>query len=323
MHTLRSLAKRLPYPVLCRLYHHVRLRSESARIVKVAALTGLPLLQTLNLTGLRGSDTLFVLGSAWSINEIPDKRWQIISRHDSVGINFWPVHPFVPRFYHFENIVYGSQPLMFEALRQLLEKRSDAYANTVKIITEVGTIHGRQLIFEIPEGMKSNFYAGFSMPVVARDEEELRTGMRYMQSLGCFTQRSHVAWLFKYGGSVIAVMTLALVMGYKRIVLCGVDLNNQDYFYHDRERYPGCVGWEFVPRKDVHLTARRLPWLVPAQSAVYLFKELVLDPADVELFVESPVSTLYPKVPLASQTLFDELRIERHLVFLRADKHGC
>jgi hypothetical protein len=270
-------------------------------------MAGLPLLQTLNLAGLRGSDTLFVLGSAWSINEISDERWRIIGLHDSVGINFWPAHPFVPRFYHFENIALDTQPVMFEALRRLLETRSDEYANTVKIITEVGKVEGRQLIFEIPKGMKRNFYAGFSMPVVARNEEELYAGIRYMQSLGCFTQRRHVAWLFKYGGSVIAMMTLGVIMGYKRIVLCGVDLNNQDYFYHHRERYPECAEWEFAPRSDIHLTTRRLPWLVPAQSAVCLFKELVLDPEGIELFVESPVSTLYPEVPLASQTLFDEL----------------
>jgi hypothetical protein len=264
-------------------------------------------LQTLDLAGLRGSDTLFVLGSARSINEIPDERWRIIGLHDSVGINFWPVHPFVPRFYHFENIALDTQPVMFEALRRLLEKRADEYATTVKIVTELGAVQGRQLIFEIPEGMKRNFYAGFSMPVVARNEEELRAGIRYMQLLGCFTQRTHIAWLFKYGGSVIAMMTLGVIMGYRRIVLCGVDLNNQDYFYHHRERYPECAGWEFAPRKDVHLTARRLPWLVPAQSAVRLFKELVLDTEGIELFVESPVSTLYPRVPLASQALFEEL----------------
>jgi hypothetical protein len=143
--------------------------------------------------------------------------------------------------------------------------------------------------------------------VVARNEEELRAGIRYMRSLGCFTRRAHVAWLFKYGGSVTAMMTLGVIMGYRRIVLCGVDLNNQGYFYHHRERHPECAGWEFAPKKDVHLTARRLPWLVPAQSAVHIFKELVLDPEGIELFVESPVSTLYPRVQLASQALFDEL----------------
>lgn len=304
---IRSLAKRLPHPLLYRLYHHARLRRESARAAQAAVLAGLPLLETLDLPGLRTSDTMFILGSAWSINEITDDRWRTIGKHDSVGINFWPAHPFVPRFFHFENIAYGEQPVMYDAMRKLFERRSEAYANTVKIVTDVAPVGSRQMIFELPAGMKKDLYVAFSMPVVARDEDELRAGVRYMRSLGAFSPHRKVAWFFKYGGSVIGMMALAVLMGHKRVVLCGVDLNKADYFYQDRERYPECADWEFVSRKDVHLTARRLPWLVPAQSAVYIFKELVLDPENIELFVESRVSTLCPRVTLAPQSLFDDL----------------
>lgn len=312
MKTIRSLVKHLPHPLLCRLYYHTRLREVSAQAAQVAALAGLPLLETLDLRGLRVSDTLFILGSAWSINDIRDERWQIIATHDSVGINFWPVHPFVPRFYYFTNLPYASWPLEFDALRGLLNRRAETYRNTVKIITaEVYDLKPRQLVFELPKGIASNLYLGFSMPVAARNEKELNAGIRYMRSVGAFEQRAHVAWFFKYGGAVIGMMTLAVLMGYKRIILCGVDLNNQDYFYHDRERYPEYANWEFVPRNELHLTTRRLPWLVPAQSAVHIFKELVLDPENIELFVESRASTLYPRVPLASQALFEELVYQR------------
>src|SRR5271168_4885428 len=215
MKMIRSLAKQLPHPLLYRLYHHTRQREESARAAKAANLASLPLLATLDLRNLRTSDTLFVLGSAWSINEIDDERWQIIGRHDSVGINFWPAHPFVPRFFHFENMTYDEQPEMYDALRSLLERRSETYASTVKIVTEVNRIGPRQTVFELPGGIRRNLYVGFSMPVVARNEAELRAGIRYMQSIRAFAPRDRVAWLFKYGGSVIAMMALAVIMGYR------------------------------------------------------------------------------------------------------------
>jgi hypothetical protein len=196
---------------------------------------------------------------------------------------------------------------MYDAMLELLDRRSEAYANTLKIIMEVSSNGQRQTIFELPEGIKKNLYVGFSMPVAARSERELRAGIQYMISAGTFTPRANVAWLFKYGGSVIAMMTLGVLMGHKRIVLCGVDLNKQDYFYQDHERYPECADWEFVSRQDAHITTRRLPWLVPAQSAVCIFKEVVLDPRGIELFVESRASTLHPRVPLASPALFEEL----------------
>lgn len=304
---IRTIAKHLPHPLLCRLYHHVRLHEESARARKVAALTNLPLLESLDLRSLKGSETLFVLGSAWSINDIPDEKWNIIARHDSLGLNFWPAHPFVPKFFHFENLSYDERPVMFDAFRLLMERRAASYANTVKIITDLAPAGLRQIVFELPEGMKNNAYLGFALPIVARNEEELRAGIMYMNSLGAFSPNANVAWLFKSSGSVTAAMTLAVLIGYKRIVLCGVDLNNQDYFYHLRDRYPEYADWEFASRAEPHLSTRRLPWLVPAQSAVYLFKEMILDPAGIELFVESRASTLYPRVPLASQALFEEL----------------
>lgn len=307
MKTIRSLAKHLPHPLLFRLYHHTHLREEASRAAKAAALARLPLLETLDFSRWKTSDTLFVLGSASSINEISDERWQVIEKHDSAGINFWPAHPFVPRFFHFENIDFDLQPVMYDALQKLIERRSEDYANTLKIITEVNSTGQRQTVFELPEGIRKNLYVGFSMPVVARNEEELRYGIRYFRSIGVFSPHTKVPWLFKYGGSVIAMMTLGVLMGYKRIVLCGVDLNKQDYFYQDAKRYPECAGWEFASRNEAHLTTRRLPWLVPAQSAVHIFKELVLDPGNIELFVESRASTLYPQVPLASPSLFEAL----------------
>jgi hypothetical protein len=307
MKMIRSLAKHLPHPLLYRLYHHVRLREESTRAARAAVLADLPLLQTLDLRSLKGSDTLFVLGSAWSINDIPDEKWSIIARHDSIGLNFWPAHSFVPRFFLFENLTQDYQPVMYNAFRLLMERRSAAYTNTVKIVTNLAPVGMRQTVFELPEGMKNNLYVGYELPVVARNEEELRAGIRYMQSIGAFSPHANIGWLFKYGGSVTAAMTIAVLVGYKRIVLCGVDLNQQNYFYQLRERYPEYADWELVSRNESHLTTRRLPWLVPAQSVVYLLKEMVLDPAGIELFVESRVSTLYPRVPLAPQALLEEL----------------
>jgi hypothetical protein len=304
MKMIRSLSKRLPYSLLCRAYHYARLREESKRTAWAASITGLPLLKTLDMRTVRTSDTLFVLGSAWSINNITEERWKVIARHDSIGLNFWLAHPFVPQILHFENLSSDDQPEMYNALRLLLERRSKDYANTVKILTEVSASGMQQLIFNLPAEMEKNLYVSFSMPVVARDVNELCAGIRFMRSVGAFSCNGGFTWLFKYGGSVIAAMTLGVLMGHRRIVLCGVDLNRHEYFYQHRERYPEFANWEFVPKNETHLTTRKLPWLVPAQQVVWHFKELVLDPEGIELFVESRDSTLYPKVPLAPEYLF-------------------
>lgn len=302
---IRALAKHLPHLLLMRIHHRYQLTQQSALAREISSRTGLPLLETLDLTPLKTSDTVFVLGSGASINEISDARWKIIGRHDTIAMNFWPVHPFVPRIYLFENIARIEEyESVFDALREVLERRALDYRNTLKIVSELVPLNERQLVLEIPEAFRRLLYVGYSATVVARDERELVRGLRYMLGKGVFDQGNQIHWHFKYAGSVLAAMSLAVRMGHRHIVLCGIDLRNAEYFYQDPERYPDACKWEFVPRNTSHLAARRLKWLVPAQEVIVHFKKEVLDPAKIELFVENRSSALFPRIPeLPSETL--------------------
>ena len=59
--------------------------------------------------------------------------------------------------------------------------------------------------------------------------------------------------------------------------------------------------------RSPYLMARRYEWGLPAQEAIYLFKQEVLDPAGIELFVENRSSTLFPRIPEALPKLFEQL----------------
>jgi hypothetical protein len=270
------------------------------------------LLHELQLSSLKTSDTVFILGSGWSINEIPDERWDIIGRHDTIGFNFWPVHPFVPRIFVFESIDRDVQQDLYQAFLGVIERRAGDYERTVKIVTDSHSQSKRQIVHELPASFCKDLYVGYTAPVTARSRIELEEGMHYLRASGIFEPSDRTDWLFKYGGSVIAMMSLAVRMNYKRIVLCGIDLGKQDYFYHHRERYPESADWEFVPRKDIHLTARRLPWMVPAQEAICAFRHIVLEPGGIQLFVENRSSTLFPQIPEASQETWAALAARQH-----------
>lgn len=304
---IKLLVKQLPHPLLLRLYHAYYLRQQRVLSVKLARAVKLPLLQELQLSQLKRSDTVFILGSGWSINEITSERWDTIGRHDTIGFNFWPVHPFVPRIFVFENLCADIQQDLYRAFFSVIERRASDYLQTVKIVTEPHPQSRRQIVHELPPAFRKNLYVGYTAPLTARNREELEAGMRYLCANGVFKPGDRAEWLFKYGGSVIAMLSLAVRMHYRQIILCGIDLGKQDYFYHDRERYPESADWEFAPRKDIHLTARRLPWLVPAQEVIGLFKRAVLDPAGVKLFVENRSSTLFPDIPTASPHTWAEL----------------
>jgi hypothetical protein len=314
----KSLAKKLPHSLQLRLYHRYDLPRQAALARAAAERTGLPLLETLDLSKVKTSDTVFILGSGASINEIPAPRWERIGRHDSIGLNFWPVHPFVPRIYLFETVarIEGSEAI-FDALQSVLNRRANDYRRVVKVISEVWPTDARQLVFELPEGLYPNLYLGYSSTVIARNQKELIAGLRYLRRLGIFAPGDRLPWHFKYAGSVLAALSLAVRMGYRRIVLCGIDMGKAEHFYHDPQRYPEEGGWEFVPRTALHMAARRLEFLVPGQEAVVHFQREILDPAQIELFVENRSSKLFPNVAEMPASLWEQLaapaaaRVER------------
>lgn len=310
---IKSLAKRMPYYFLLRVHFNYSLRREAALAREISEIAGLSLLETLDLARLKKSDTVFVLGSGWSINNISDERWGVIAGHDTFALNYWPVHPFVPKIHLFENIYSADNSdteqfeAMSNALQGLMRRRADDYRNVTKIISEPQPLSRRQRILDIPQGFLPQLYVGYSVAVVARNEPELVAGIRYLSRQGIFASDTHIPWHFNYGGSVTKALSLAVRMGYRRIVLCGVDLGNADCFYHDAARFPQACSWQFVPRSQPHATTLRLKWRLSAQEAIYLFKNEVLDRAGVELYVESRSSTLFPRVPEAPPELFESL----------------
>jgi hypothetical protein len=301
---IRDLAKRLPHPLLMRLFHAHYERSARKLTKDFSLATGIPLLSTCDLSKFRQSDTVFILGSGPSINEISDAHWKGIARHDTIGFNFWPVHKFVPRIFVFESVRAGAT--VYGPLFEQLAKRAEEYRGVLKFVSEVQPIgFEEQLGGTMRECFRENYYVIHTVPVVSRNADEFAAGLRFMRDKGAFAESNQVEWIFKYGGSVVAMITLAMKMGYKKIVLCGIDLGKQEYFYQDSALYPEVAHWEFAPKSDIHLTTRTLPYLVPAQQVVWQMKRVILDAANIPLSVENSSSTLYPEIPQAPESIFE------------------
>lgn len=299
---LKNIAKRLPHPLLMRSYHYWHMSRHRSATQRAARHIAIPMLDTLDLGTVKTSDTLFVLGSGPSINDISPKRWADIAKDDSVAFNFWPFHPFVPRMYFFESISYDDAennctPEMFKNFRQMLSDRAEAYRDVVKVITDVGLHQSRQLIWELPETWKPNLFAAYTVPVLARTTDELTAGVRYLSRHRAFCLACRIEWFFKYCGTLSAMITLGARMNYRRIVLCGVDMGKQVYFFQDPTHFPLQAHLEFVPRNRPHQTAVGGTWMVSMQEVVAILMQEVLEPAGIELYLESSSSALAGLVP--------------------------
>jgi len=100
------------------------------------------------------------------------------------------------------------------------------------------------------------------------------------------------------------MITLSVRMNYRRIVLCGIDMGNQVYFFQDPSHFPQHAHLEFVPRNRQHFTAIGLTWMVPMQVVVATLMREVLDPGGIELYLENSNSVLANLVPTIPDIAF-------------------
>jgi hypothetical protein len=156
---------------------------------------------------------------------------------------------------------------------------------------------GTQTFENLPPAFKQNVFAAHKVEAPARNEAELVRALHYLQGRGAFQVKGRFSSLLKYAGSLTSTLVFALKLGYKRVVLCGIDLKTPEYFFQDRRIYPD--SWEppVAKRKERHDTDLPLTWRLPATRAVAVIKQQVLDPAGMELYVESQDSALWPMLP--------------------------
>jgi hypothetical protein len=301
---LKSIAKRMPHPALIRLYYAWYFLCTVPRCRAARRKAGLPCLEDLNLEKLKQSDVLFVLGSGPSINRIVAARWQGIARHDTVGFNFWLFHPFVPTLYFIESLAFDESSVAYQTLLRIWDERAGDYVDTPKVVMELQR-SGRQTVFDLSPECKQNLYAAYNISAVCRTQPELSASLSYLKKKGVFARSSHRNFMFKYASSVTTMLALASNMGYRKVVLCGIDLSDQDYFYQDADLYPETALLTIEPRGEKHASLVPVPFRVPADEVVLEMKRLVLDPQGIELYVESRSSKLWPRIPHAPDCLFE------------------
>lgn len=79
----------------------------------------------------RSSDTLFVLGSGASVCQYSHDQWATIGMADSIGMNNWILHDFVPTFYAAELIADES---WLQTYSSNLIRRLPEYGHTLIIL---------------------------------------------------------------------------------------------------------------------------------------------------------------------------------------------
>lgn len=160
------------------------------------------------------SDTVFILGCGGSINDLTNADWDIVSQHDSIGVNYFYAHPFKPTHHVVE---LGLSPLSEKSLKtHLLYNPSRNYENVFIHIRHL--LNNQQIQFERD---RENTY--LYSPTVLKGCDE-----KYITSI---LEQYYFSTLLHHASNLDCALNLACLLGYKRIYFLGVDLNRRDYFW--------------------------------------------------------------------------------------------
>lgn len=168
------------------------------------------LLDERQLMATRTSDTAFVFGSGRSLVEITPDEWERIAACNTISLREFPRQQWVRADYHITSEV----DFVDEYARRIRE--NPLYAGTVFVVqggfrAERGNeLVGRGLL---PRGAPVFRFRRSSRGVVAPPSRRLRDGLVHGFS------------------SIFDATNLAVLLGFRRIVLAGVDLYNKEYFW--------------------------------------------------------------------------------------------
>ena len=166
------------------------------------------------LRALRKSDTVFVFGSGGSLNEIAPAEWRAIEAHDTLGFNWFVNQRFVRCDFQVVR-EFGYEADWRKDIRRYFDvvASNPCYDSTTFLVQSgfAATMGNRAIWLEMLPKKRPLFL--------------FRSWRRKHPSTSLAEGVTHTE------GTLSDCINLAALLGWRHIVLCGVDLYNRQYFW--------------------------------------------------------------------------------------------
>lgn len=244
------------------------------------------LIDEAELRRTRKSDTIFIFGSGMSLNALREAEWREFERHDTMGFNRFSLGRFVRIDYH---LIRETAPVRGDDRR--LRVQIEEYFNILRENPRF-----RDAIFLVQTGWRAlNGNQAIGLRLLPKTNRVFlwRTLIdRREPSLSLSEGLTHAH------GTLLECVNFAFLLGWKTIVLVGVDLYDGRHFWLTPHE-AASAAWD-----QPHSTSR--DGLVPLMA---LWRS-VFDRHDVTLYVYNPKSLLADSLPVwprvESRTTFNE-----------------
>ncbi|MEY2371397.1 hypothetical protein [Lysinibacillus capsici] len=233
------------------------------------------------------SEKLFIMGSGSSINEYTPDIWNYIKENDSWGFNYFLVHPFIPTYYSFEVPNKGDRTVLSNLIFNYMA-RDDYPLDYIKDVRYV-----EKNDFRFFENKKESIPIVKDTSLYFKNRVESINQLKLIEILGGLDEEFFVRGR---PGSLISIVLNGIKLGYKEIILCGVDLNNSDNFYNnpnfkiDLEKYRIPINNKI--KKGFHITQTPTPDCLGTSEILGIIDEILLKPRGIKLYIASSTSLL-------------------------------
>ena len=243
------------------------------------------------------SDTIFLLGSGPSINHLGTKEFDIIRQHNSMGFNFWFAHDFIPDLYMMQIPKKNPDPMI-----NIFQDRSPDYMDVPFILRGGGLASGWIDFEDVRLRALQDLEAYFlnEYPISDKCRIDIDLLIEYMNALG-FMQHGNICnFVPKWRVTLGLLVSLAYQMGYKNIVLCGMDMQDKGHFWDDpqyseiRKKYnlPDAEASNITRMSDKTFSPNTVP------QYIYKLRDWMNLHSGVNFYVAHPETVLYPEIPL-------------------------
>jgi len=242
----------------------------------------------------KNSNTIFILGSGSSINNISENQWNIIENNDSVGLNKWFIHNHIPNYY----VMEFPENEWKQTYYAILRLKADQYRDVPILIKNISTQSSVLDLSEIPKTIHDNIYLtnGIPLPWDGKTIESFENTLRYLDQNGYFNESEYVKINFQRRGSISYLILLAVQLGYDEIVLCGVDMLHSDYFFQNSDYGDFAVSLPNIQSGSTHKTYDSKHGKLTLDKVIYAINRVVLEPRGIDLYVGSKPTALYPNL---------------------------
>ncbi|MAW84563.1 MAG: hypothetical protein CL832_09260 [Crocinitomicaceae bacterium] len=261
---------------------------------KVSNSFNIPIFSKVNYK--RKGDVFFILGGGSSINSIDIRQWEKIKNNTSIGLNMFFCHEFTPTYSMIEG--FRESDVNTEKYNWLNENSKELYNKSDSILL-LKDISYSILDWKFFGGKSANKV--FSIPkfqVPGRKNFSVRKSYRLLYKLSFLKNK-----FFFSRASVTLAISLGYNLGFKKIVLCGFDMNDTKYFFQSKNfksnklfKPPKNTGQS--EKSNIHSTIDSKVSPVTVDESIYSFNEEFLAPSGVKVYVAKKTTKLYPRVKL-------------------------